>query len=937
MPPEAIAGAATNLTLLQRKLDDAKEAAKKAKTALDDVKGMGEVAAMQNRAAEANNTKPEKPKPDRRAETLARESVATKELVAGLYGLAAAYEVSDAAALKAEITAKATEQGIKKQADVAAYVAEQMQKATAEQVAAGAKAAADLRYQARAQAFVNEQVRAGKLPIDDASTALQNMAQQRDLVTAMNMAGAEADKKGYEAAKKALQDLTNAQLANIKAQRESDDLKKAAQFKDDAQAIERETALLVQLGEARLAAMRSSTDEGLADALAEVAAQHEKIAIQAAVEAEQVRLLAQGYVQAAAAVMLKAEADKAQVDARLEIDKQTASIDRYNAALRETVSQLGEMGKVGAVVGGALALLTGKTGALGGAGGKLLNLKIGTDDKGMAKTLGTELSKVFKKDGPFAKTMQPIMQNAGLGMQASSAIFGKQSKEAEIGSAIGGALGGSKIVEKGLSKGLESISKGLGQFAGPLGSMLGGVLGSALGGMLTKVKWGAVSVSASGVTQSGGNDDKSQKAAMAAGNTVLDGLTDLATKLGGAIGDFGNITVGVRHGDYRVNTTGTSLKIKNGATEFDDDAEAAVAYAMKVAIERGAITGIRASTNALLKAGTDLQTQLTKAVQFESVFDDLQSVLDPVGFELDSLTKEFDQLRVIFKEAGASAEEYAQLEQLLTIKRQQAMDKEQDALNDIKSRIAEAQGDDATVTAIARARELRDATSDAQRAELQRLFAIEDEIAAQEKLTDAQQAATSAAEALRSAWEQTGKSIRDEIDRIRGLKGGEEAASCAGLQGRFTAAATAARGGDQTAAASLVDLSQSLIEAAGKSATSRQELDRVKAETAANLEGVWNYIQAFQSGSASASASASASVGSASSAATDGTAATSASGSGDAAAEIRALRSELERMRADMTSGHATIAGNTGRIARKLDDVTSASGGDAIAVVGVAA
>lgn len=886
------------------------------------------------KAAEDAKKKPAGPTADqRRAERLGRESVATETLVAGLYKLADAYGVSDAAAMRAEVSARAQEQGIKKQADVASFVAQQIRKATAEQVVSGAQAAADLNQQVRAQNFVNDAVRAGKLDADNAATALSNMAEQRGLLTAMNAAGADGDVQGYEAAKKALQALTKAQLADIKARRDAADLQQAAQTDRSSEATRLETKLLQDLGAARLKALRGLTGAPLEDELARIAAEHEKIGIQVRAEAEAARLLKLGYDDAAAAVLRKAQADKAQVDARLEIDKQTVAVERYNDRLRDTIGLLGSMGKVGEGLGALLGLLSGTPGSVRGQIGDFLNIGIGDRDD-TAKTIGTELAKVFKKDGAFVKAMQPMLQGAGIGMGAAQTLFGQQSIKEQVGSALGGAAGGKlgNVLGKTMEASSSKILKGLGSMAGPLGSIAGGIIGNVVGGLFTKAKWGRVDLSSAGVSGTSGNNGSSEKAALAAGNSIYDGLQDLAKQFGGGIGNFGNIAVGVRKGDYRVNAGGTSLKVKKGAVDFGDDAEAAVAYAMKLAIERGAINGIRQSTNNLLKAGDDLSAQISKALAFEGVFTELKASLDPVGAELDALDKEFANLRSIFAEAGATAAEYAQLEQLLSIKRQEAMDKEQDALNEIRSRIAEVQGDDATVTAIARAKELKDASSDAQRALLQQLYAAEDAKTAQDALTAAQEAAASAADQLRQTWASIGNDLMDEVRRIRGLTGGDSAASFASLQGQFNAAVTAARSGDQAAAEKLVELSQALLESAGNVATSRQELERIKAETAARLEGVYESI-----GSPSASSSASTSSLSALSAsvADKGSGSTNAQAS-DTLAEMRAMRAEMAGMRAELNAANATIARETRRSADGIDTALRNGGGDALAVASAA-
>ncbi|MGH6746596.1 hypothetical protein [Novosphingobium sp.] len=892
------------------------------------------------KAAEEAQKKHRPTSDERRAERLGREADATQALISGLYKSADAYAVSTAAGIRARVEAEATAKGIQKQADVQSYAAAELRNYVADQVNGSAEAVAAMNDQTRAQEFVNKAISSGALDASKASEALADMAEQQKLMTAMSVASMNDDAKGYDKAKAALGRLTEAQLANKKARKETEDAIQSAQISRAIEDIRTETKLTTDLGAARLQALRGLSGAALEDELARIALEQEKIAIQVRAETEARRLRDAGLTKSADLKMQEAEAAKQQADARFEIEKQTVAIERYNDSLRDTIDLLGDLGKVGQGLGALLGIFTGNTTGIRGPLGDLLNTSMtGKNDKGedIASSIGEEMSKIFKKDGAFVKAVVPVLQSAATGMAAGSALFGKQSAAEQAGSALGGALGGSKVVEGALSKGLESLSKGLGQFAGPLGSVLGGVLGSALGSAFTKVKWGRVDLSAAGVSGTSGNSSSSQKAALAAGNSIYGGLSDLASQLGGSIGNFGNISVGVRHGDYRVNAGGTSLKVKKGAVDFNDDAEAAVAYAMKLAIERGAITGIRASTNNLLKAGDDLSTQLNKALSFEGVFTELKTYLDPVGAELDSLDKEFANLRSIFAEAGATAAEYAQLEQLLSIKRQEAMDKETDALNDIRSRIAEASGDEATVTAIARAKELKDATSDAQRALLQQLYAVEDANAAQEALTATQEAAATAAEQLRQAWESVGDSLLDEVNRIRGLTGGDDAASFATLQGQFNAAVLAARGGDQEAAAKLADLSQSLLDVAGNVATSRQELERIKAQTAASLEGVYDATKGFADGSTSAS-SASASASSAIDAASTATASTSTSAAGsDLAAEVRSLRAEVAGLRSDNNAGHAQTASNTKAIQRKLEDVTEDGSGRAISVVSAAA
>ncbi len=197
-------------------------------------------------------------------------------------------------------------------------------------------------------------------------------------------------------------------------------------------------------------------------------------------------------------------------------------------------------------------------------------------------------------------------------------------------------------------------------------------------------------------------------------------------------------------------------------------------------------------------------------------------------------------------------------------------------------------------------------------------------------IEDAQKAAQ-AAEQLADAWASVGDSIMDEARRIRGL----DVAAGAGfatLQGQFNAATTAARGGDQDAAKLLPALSQALLKSAGEAATSRQELDRVQSQTAASLEATGAVIAALAKGNPLAGAGTMA----AAAMTAQAVAPTTAAASTDQQASIQGLRDDMAKMRADMAAGLSTIASNTGRTARVMEDVTAASGGDAITVANAA-
>lgn len=199
-------------------------------------------------------------------------------------------------------------------------------------------------------------------------------------------------------------------------------------------------------------------------------------------------------------------------------------------------------------------------------------------------------------------------------------------------------------------------------------------------------------------------------------------------------------------------------------------------------------------------------------------------------------------------------------------------------------------------------------------------------------LQDAQEAAK-AADELRQAWTSVGDSIMDEVKRIRGLSDPTGSSSFASLMGQFNAATLSARGGDQDAAKLLPGLSQSLLQSASLSATSRQELERIQAQTAASLTATYGALSGLMTGGTSTSATLAAAATTA-----QASAATSANDNNPAtmAAEIRALREELAGMRNDINTGQAAIASNTGAMKKHLDNVTQQSGGDAISTVAAA-
>jgi hypothetical protein len=236
---------------------------------------------------------------------------------------------------------------------------------------------------------------------------------------------------------------------------------------------------------------------------------------------------------------------------------------------------------------------------------------------------------------------------------------------------------------------------------------------------------------------------------------------------------------------------------------------------------------------------------------------------------------------------------------------------------DLERQLLELRGDTAALRALQLAK--LDASN---RALQQEIWAMQDA-----------QAAAKAAEELRKAWTSVGDSIMDEVRRIRGLTDAGGGNTFAQLQGQFNTATDAARGGDMDAAKSLPGLSKALLDAAAAAATSRQELDRVRAQIAASLEAT-NGLIGMIAGSPAATTAA---LLNAAENSLPGNAAVNDNGSETMSARFEDLREQTEQMRRDLTAALATIAANTGSMKRTLDNVTTQSGGDAIATVSAAA
>lgn len=356
---------------------------------------------------------------------------------------------------------------------------------------------------------------------------------------------------------------------------------------------------------------------------------------------------------------------------------------RINDQLRETVDMLDQLGGAGKSLGDIGAFLYGaRTGNFSGVRGpagflaqSLLTVSaVDKDGKairvlsGLGQDFSKALDKVFGDNGSFLR----LLQNAGMGVAMGQTLFGKSNKGAQVGGAAGGVVG-------------NAIGFAFGGPAGAaVGQFLGSVVGSTIGSLFKSTKYGATSISNNGIV-SASNSSEYGSAANSVGGSIQSTLEQIASRLGGSVGNYA-VSIGLTNGNWNVNPGTVRGKIgtdwQRDTIDFKKDQEGAIRWAIANAIADGAIQGVREGTKRLLNSGKTIEAQLEKALKFEGVFNELKANTDPLGAALDKLNKQFADLRTIFAEAGASAEEYAQLEQLLAIKRKEAQDDAKAALVD---------------------------------------------------------------------------------------------------------------------------------------------------------------------------------------------------------------------------------------------------------------
>jgi hypothetical protein len=477
-------------------------------------------------------------------------------------------------------------------------------------------------------------------------------------------------------------------------------------------------------------------------------------------------------------------------------------------------------------------------GMIGGKAGKTLQGILKTEitlKDGETKKISEAIAASFPKLGA---ALSAAMAGAQIGTTVDSVFKAVGVKSSKAGAQVGGAIGMAAF--------------------GPIGAVAGSILGGIVGGMLKKVKTGSVTLSqiAGGVMERTltGNSARLKGIADKMATGLLSGLGDIAEQLGGTLGGNVKVSLGQRKKDFVVDPTGMGRTKGSGVMNFGEDQAAAVAYVTQLAIQQGIITGISAGAQALIKAGNDLNAQVAKALKFDQVFKDLKKESDPLGASLDELSAEMLKLKAIFDEAGASAADYAKLQELYAIKQAKAIFEANKPRRELEIQLMEAQGDAVGALAAQRALELESMDAGLRGLQLQ-IYAAQDAAKATEQIAEAAQEAANvqkeAQDTLRSAYEresivleetaqkfrELGDSLRQVSKDINVMIVGSDSVS-GELRSRFFSTSASARLGNEQALGDLPNLATQYADLVVDTAPDRlsmiRELSAIQAETDAS-------------------------------------------------------------------------------------------------------
>lgn len=282
----------------------------------------------------------------------------------------------------------------------------------------------------------------------------------------------------------------------------------------------------------------------------------------------------------------------------------------------------------------------------------------------IGSSVGAQIDKVFGTNGFFTKmgkSFGTALEGAGTGAIASGFLRALGVKQSQTGAQVGGAIGGLATALTGIP-GLDVV---------------GGLIGGTIGGLFKKTPSGSATISMANfggynVSSTAGNSKQRTEASKSAGEGFIGTLEQMARQLGGTVGDFGSLSFGIRKDKFVIDTSGRG-KTKGSTVEKFDSEQEAIARALELAISRGAIQGISAASQRILQSGQDLQIALQKAAIIESIPRMLMQKTNPVLYAVTELNREWAYNVQILREAGATAEQFAQAQQLYELQREEAI------------------------------------------------------------------------------------------------------------------------------------------------------------------------------------------------------------------------------------------------------------------------
>lgn len=290
--------------------------------------------------------------------------------------------------------------------------------------------------------------------------------------------------------------------------------------------------------------------------------------------------------------------------------------------------------------------------------------------------------------GGILGTLEGLTEEGGLASNDTlNGLFGEALKGAQTGQQTNAILN---------SLGIRTSNTGstLGGAAGSLtglpgGDIIGSLIGGVVGGLFRGSRRASATIGGIGsdlqIGSVTGNNAARQDEATSLLGQVIDNIDRIANQLNANVNaGRGSVSLGFRNDEIRLDTLGqgrtrgpTGDEAENerrGLINFRDDAEGAILAATLDLIQDGVLEGLRRGTEQLLRQADNIEEGLRDALEFEGVFRDLAQARDPLQFALDELDREFTDLTELFTRAGASAEEFADLEELYGIRRREVLE-----------------------------------------------------------------------------------------------------------------------------------------------------------------------------------------------------------------------------------------------------------------------